>query len=133
MIAAPCAQVTEASTVVLACSACPLVKLDDKHYKLVDKMEALVRAPPSLRAAKSLTVKGPVRFVQGTSIEGDCLVVNGALCPRALAPHRKQLQRLCLSCWEPCMPHPSLRHTGGNNQRHQRWSCHAACAEGGSM
>ena len=75
---------------VLACGACPLVKLDDKHYKLVDKMEALVRVPPSLRAAKSLTVKGPVRFLQGTTIEGDCLVVNGALCPQALALHRKQ-------------------------------------------
>ena len=70
---------TEASTVVLACGACPLVKLDDKYYKLVDKLEALVHAPPSLRAAKSLTVKGPVRFVQGTSIEGECLIVNGAL------------------------------------------------------
>jgi len=71
-------QVTEASTVVLACDACPLVKLDDKHYKLVDKLEALVAAPPSLRSAKSLTVKGPVRFVAGTSIADDCLIVNGA-------------------------------------------------------
>ena len=26
---------------------------------------------------------GPVRFVQGTTIEGDCLVVNGALCSQA--------------------------------------------------
>ena len=77
-------QVTEASTVVLACDACPLVKLDDKYYKLVDKLEALVKAPPSLRAARSLTVKGPVRFVEGTTLEGDVLVVNGA--PAVVAP-----------------------------------------------
>ncbi len=63
---------------VLACDACPLVKLDDKYYKLVDKLEALVKAPPSLRAAHSLTVNGPVRFVEGTTLEGDVLVVNGA-------------------------------------------------------
>ena len=38
------AQVTEAHTVVLAAPKGPLVKLDDKHYKLVDKMEALTQA-----------------------------------------------------------------------------------------
>ena len=35
----------------------PLVKLDDKHYKLVDAMERLTPRPPSLKAATSLTVK----------------------------------------------------------------------------
>lgn len=72
-----CLQVTEASTVVLAVPKAPLVKLDDKHYKLVDKMEALTEATPSLLKATSLTVKGPVRFVAGTSIEGDVLIANG--------------------------------------------------------
>ena len=38
------AQVTEAHTVVLAAPKGPLVKLDDKFYKLVDKMEALTQA-----------------------------------------------------------------------------------------
>jgi UTP--glucose-1-phosphate uridylyltransferase/phosphoglucomutase len=71
-------QVTEASTVVLAGSKGPLIKLDDKHYKLVDKMEALTEATPSLINADSLTVKGPVRFVAGTSFQGDVLVSNGA-------------------------------------------------------
>lgn len=68
---------TPASTVVLAVSNCPMVKLDDKHYKLVDKMDALAEAVPSLINAKSITVKGPVRFVVGTSIEGDVLISNG--------------------------------------------------------
>jgi hypothetical protein len=35
----------------------PLVKLDDKYFKLVDQMERLTPRPPSLVAAKSLTVK----------------------------------------------------------------------------
>jgi hypothetical protein len=33
------------------------VKLDDKFYKLVDQMEMLTAAPPSLINATSLTVK----------------------------------------------------------------------------
>jgi len=55
------------------------VKLDDKHYKLVDKMDALTEAVPSLINATSLTVKGPVRFQAGTSFEGDVLINNGVL------------------------------------------------------
>jgi UTP--glucose-1-phosphate uridylyltransferase len=74
-------QVTEAHTVVLAAPKGPLVKLDDKHYKLVDKMDALTDAVPSLLHANSLTVKGPVRFVAGTSIEGDVLISNGTSAP----------------------------------------------------
>lgn len=31
-------QVTDASTVVLTVKECPMIKLDDKHYKLVDKV-----------------------------------------------------------------------------------------------
>ena len=76
------AQVTEASTVVLTVPAAPSVKLDDKYYKLVDKMEALCEAPPSMKEAKSLTVKGPVLFRKGCVFKGDTLVVNGA--PRLL-------------------------------------------------
>ena len=63
---------------VLAGPKGPLVKLDDKYYKLVDKMEALTEAPPSLLHADSLTVKGPVKFLAGTSIAGDVLITNGA-------------------------------------------------------
>ena len=70
-------QVTEASTVVLTVPHAPSVKLDDKYYKLVDKMEALTEAPPSLKDAKSLTVKGPVLFRKGCIFKGDTLVVNG--------------------------------------------------------
>lgn len=48
---------TPASTVELATAAQPLIKLDDKHYKLVDKMEALVEAYPSLLDCTALTVR----------------------------------------------------------------------------
>lgn len=54
-----------------------MIKLDDKHYKLVDKMEALTDAPPSLIGAKSLTVKGPVKFVKGVVIKGNVTLENG--------------------------------------------------------
>jgi hypothetical protein len=47
----------------------PLVKLDDSYYKLVDKLERLVKAPPSLKLCRSLTVKGPVRFEKGIVIK----------------------------------------------------------------
>lgn len=42
-----------------------MAKLDDAHYKLVDQMEALVEAPPSLLGASTLTVKGAVKFSPG--------------------------------------------------------------------
>ncbi len=77
-------QVTKESTVVLAVPSCPMVKLDDKYYKLVDKMEALTEAPPSLLHAKSLTVKGPVKFVKGVVIKGDVTFENGEQC---FVPH----------------------------------------------
>lgn len=45
------------------------MKLDDGYYKLVDKLERLVRVPPSLKACSSLIVKGPVRFGEGVTIK----------------------------------------------------------------
>ena len=63
---------------VLAKGAAPAVKLDDKYYKLVDKMESLTLQPPSLIDAKSLTVKGPVKFVPGVKVIGDVTFINGA-------------------------------------------------------
>ena len=71
-------QVTEKSTLELATGTAPIVKLDDKHYKLVDKMEALTLRAPSLVGAKALTVKGPVKFVPGTTIKGEVTITNGA-------------------------------------------------------
>ena len=72
-------QVTEQKTVVLDTKSAPVVSLDDKFYKLVDKMDSLTLASPSLKEAKSLTVKGPVKFEKGVVIRGDVLVVNGEL------------------------------------------------------
>ncbi len=40
--------ITEACTVEPAVPVVPLIKLDDAHYKLVDKMEALTHTTPSL-------------------------------------------------------------------------------------
>ena len=68
---------TEQKTVVLDTQQAPVVSLDDKFYKLVDKMDSLTLAAPSLKDAKSLTVKGPVKFDKGVVIKGDVLVVNG--------------------------------------------------------
>eukprot|EP00879_Flechtneria_rotunda_P011464 GHRR01011977.1.p1 GENE.GHRR01011977.1~~GHRR01011977.1.p1 ORF type:complete len:438 (+),score=150.27 GHRR01011977.1:214-1527(+) len=49
--------ITPAATVEATVPAVPLVKLDDKYFKLVDQMERLTPRPPSLVAARSLTVK----------------------------------------------------------------------------
>lgn len=68
--------VTEASTIGLAAPRAPLVKLDDKHYKLVDMMEALVPNVPSLIGCNSLTVKGAVKFEAGVAIQGDVTLIN---------------------------------------------------------
>ena len=89
-------QVTKESTVVLAVPSCPMIKLDDKYYKLVDKMEALTEAPPSLIGAKSLTVKGPVKFVKGVVIKGDVTFENG------IFTAKQQLSR-CYNCVAPAV------------------------------
>ena len=66
--------ITERSTITLANdapgAAAPFVKLDDKHYKLMDQMDALVSKPPSLLRCKSLMVKGPVEFGPGVTVVG---------------------------------------------------------------
>ncbi|PNW84329.1 hypothetical protein CHLRE_04g229700v5 [Chlamydomonas reinhardtii] len=66
--------IAEDSTVAVAPAlkgAIPLVKLDDGHYKLVDQMEALAPAVPSLLHASSLTVKGAVKFSPGVVLKGE--------------------------------------------------------------
>lgn len=64
-------KIAEDATIQAVTDKVPLVKLDDTHYKLVDQMEALVEASPSLIHATSLTVKGPIKFAAGVIIEGD--------------------------------------------------------------
>ncbi len=87
---------------VLAAPKGPLVKLDDKHYKLVDKMDALTQAVPSLIHATSLTVKGPVRFQAGTSFAGDVLVTNGAAAEiRRPTSHDTCLRKAAVLCKAP--------------------------------
>lgn len=69
--------VTPEHTVVLASGEKgPLVKLDDKHYKLVDKMDALVKAPPSMKECTSLTVQGKILFSPGVLLKGDVKLKN---------------------------------------------------------
>lgn len=67
-------QIAEDATIVATVPKVPLVKLDDAHYKLVDQLEALVPYAPSLKAAKSLAVKGPAHFGRGVTIEGDVTI-----------------------------------------------------------
>ncbi len=53
----------------------PLVTLDRTHHRLVADFEARFPAgPPSLRAARSLTVHGDVRFGADVVVEGDVVV-----------------------------------------------------------
>ena len=107
-----CDQVTEEKTVVLATRTGPVVKLDDKFYKLVDKMDALTLAPPSLKEAKSLTVKGPVKFEKGVVIKGDVLVVNGERLEPSLHGFqlaRQQARGCDISISEPWGQHDNLQ------------------------
>lgn len=67
---------TEDSRVVLTRDQAPLVKLDDNYYKMVDQLEELVAVPPSLVNCLSLTVKGEVKFLDGTSFSGHQTVIN---------------------------------------------------------
>ena len=63
-------KLTAQSTVELVCKSQPTIKLDDKHYKLVDMMESLVDEYPSLLDCESLKVSGPVKFGRGVAIKG---------------------------------------------------------------
>eukprot|EP01025_Chloroclados_australasicus_P029996 TRINITY_DN29_c0_g1_i1.p1 TRINITY_DN29_c0_g1~~TRINITY_DN29_c0_g1_i1.p1 ORF type:complete len:477 (-),score=75.23 TRINITY_DN29_c0_g1_i1:323-1753(-) len=69
-------KINEDSTVELAIEKAPLVKLDDKHYKLVDMMESLIASPPSLISCESLKVVGPVKFGKNVVLEGACEFKN---------------------------------------------------------
>ena len=68
--------IAEDSTIRLLASKPPFIKLDDKHYKLVDKMESLTREVPSLKACTSLVVQGPVLFDSQVTISGDVTLKN---------------------------------------------------------
>ncbi|KAF5839822.1 UDP-glucose pyrophosphorylase [Dunaliella salina] len=69
-------------------SEVPLVKLDDAHFKLVDAMEKHIPpgSEPSLVGAKSLVVKGPVKFSKGVVIQGEATVEAAAQPEASLAP-----------------------------------------------
>jgi UDP-N-acetylglucosamine pyrophosphorylase len=55
----------------------PVVNLDSKLYKMVDKLEpAIKNGVPSLKKCKKITVKGPVEFAAGCVIEGTVEIVN---------------------------------------------------------
>ena len=80
---------TPEATIVLApgVATAPLVKLDDAHYKLVDQLDALVPAVPSLIACTSLTVKGPVRFATpGVVLKGAVTFTAAGPEPADVAP-----------------------------------------------
>ncbi|MEM0896851.1 MAG: UTP--glucose-1-phosphate uridylyltransferase [Verrucomicrobiota bacterium] len=57
----------------------PTVKLDKKHYKLVDGLErALEKAVPSLMACEKLEVTGPAVFGENVRIEGEVSIENAS-------------------------------------------------------
>jgi UTP--glucose-1-phosphate uridylyltransferase len=57
--------------VVLAAERPPFVDLDEEHYKLVADFEPRIEAPPSLRAATRLVVRGDATFGPGVVVTGD--------------------------------------------------------------
>jgi len=66
-------------------SAPPLVDLDGKLYKLVDKLEPLIKnGVPSLKKCTKVTVKGPVEFAAGCVLEGAVEIVNPGSEPRVV-------------------------------------------------
>lgn len=53
------------------------IRLDPRHYKLVNQLEArFPEGPPSLVGARSLTVEGDVVFGAGVVVRGDARVVR---------------------------------------------------------
>lgn len=64
-------KVTPEHTIVATTGKIPVVKLDDKHYKLVDSMDALVKASPSMIECTSLTVTGKIAFLPGSPLTFD--------------------------------------------------------------
>uniref|UniRef100_A0A7S3QLM4 UTP--glucose-1-phosphate uridylyltransferase n=1 Tax=Dunaliella tertiolecta TaxID=3047 RepID=A0A7S3QLM4_DUNTE len=83
-------KIEEDATVQLVrpASEVPLVKLDDAHFKLVDAMEKHIPpgSEPSLIGARSLIVKGPVKFSKGVVIQGETAVEAAAQPEALLAP-----------------------------------------------
>lgn len=69
--------ITESSTISLVDgSKAPFVKLDDKHYKLVDQMESLTESVPSLARCDAFIVKGPILFGPNVTIIGNVTLTN---------------------------------------------------------
>ena len=54
----------------------PLLPPTPSPCRLVDQLQALTPVVPSLIAATSLTVKGPVKFESGVVIKGDVTLTN---------------------------------------------------------
>jgi UTP--glucose-1-phosphate uridylyltransferase len=54
----------------------PLVRLDPRYYGSVEELDLRIPDPPSLIAARSLTVTGDVRFGRGIRVRGDTRVEN---------------------------------------------------------
>lgn len=54
----------------------PVIKLDDKYYKLIEQFEELVIHVPSLLEATSLIVNGPIRFEANVVIKGTVVLSN---------------------------------------------------------
>ncbi len=75
----------------------PVIKLDDRHYKHVDKMERLCpKGVPSLLHCDRLEVEGPVVFEAGTTFRGANKIVNNGTDPVHLPPGEYENQSIVL-------------------------------------
>lgn len=64
----------------------PLITLDERYYGLInDLRHRFPHGAPSLRNAKSLTVKGDVYFGRGIRVKGEVCIEHGETAPRLIA------------------------------------------------
>ena len=65
----------------------PALDLDSRHYKLVDKLDALTKdGVPSLLDCESLTVRGAVQLSSEIIFRGNVTITNAGPSPKPLAP-----------------------------------------------
>ena len=74
-------ELTEDARLVAVVDKQPEVNLDPAFYGKLPDFEARIPNPPSLRDARSLTVRGDWHFGRGVRVVGDVLLEGGGSVP----------------------------------------------------